>query len=295
MAANTIAGVNLARIAQRSLDSLVTQLVPLKDIFITDFSDEVATGPSITTRYPSNPTVKTLRTAAQRVSDNSTLTAVTVNIGDPRGVDIGFDDVEMINSEIKLHQLFIVPAVTAIIEDIMATVFALVTAANFSQSKLVTAANFDADAVSALAEQMSTAKIPTANRAMILKPTYYGNLSRDNAVQAAYAYGDSTVIRTGRVGSVHGLSPYEFNGTIPANGESLEGFASAPSAICLAARAPITPDAWYGEVENTVEPITGLPVQFRYFYDGVEHRLQMLTQHGAATGNPANLVRIRSA
>lgn len=293
--ANTLNGVNLARIAQKSLDALVTELVPLKNLFLTDFSDEVAKGPSITTRYPTQPTVKTLRSSTDRQPDDQTLTAVTVNIGDPRGVDIGFDDVEIINSEIRLDQLFIRPGVVAIVEDIMASIFALVTAANYANSATVAAVDFDADAVSNLAQTMSTLKIPMAPRAAILSPAYYGNLSRDNSIQLAYALGSDQVIRTGRIPSIHGIQPFEYNGVIPNNGESLTGFACGPQGICLAARAPLTPDQWYGQVENTVEPVTGLPVQFRYFYDGAKHRLQMLTQSGAAKGNPGALLRIKSA
>jgi hypothetical protein len=295
MAANSLAGVNLARVAQKSLDALVTQLVPIKNVFLTDFSDEVAKGPTITTRYPTQPVVKELLTSAQRVSDGQTLTPVTVTIGNPRGVDIGFDDVEMINSEINLQQLFIQPAVVAIVEDIMATVFGLVTAENYAAKVTVAAADWDADQMSLLAQAMTVAKIPTSPRSAMLKPSYHGSLSRDNAVQLAYALGSDVVIRTGKVPSVHGITPYEYNGTLPANGQSLEGFACGPTAICLAARAPITPNQWYGAVENTVEPVTGLPVQFRYFYDGAQHRLQMLTQCGAAKGNPSALIRITSA
>jgi len=295
MSTNTIGGVNLARIAQRSLDSLVTELVPLKGIFVTDFSDEVAKGPSVTTRYPTNPTVKQLLTAANRVSDNSTINSVQVNIGNPRGVDIGFNDVEVINSEIQLEQLFIRPGVTAIIEDIMATIFALVTSGNFAQNQIAASAAYDADMVSTISQAMSVAKIPKNPRSAIVAPAYYGNLQRDGSIQQSYAYGGAEAIRNNMATRVHGIDQYEYNGTIPTNGENLTGFACGPAAICLAARRPVDPQDWYGQVENTIEPVTGLPVQFRHFYDGAEHRLQMLTQHGAAVGVAANLIRIKSA
>jgi hypothetical protein len=291
--ANNLQGVNLARIAQKSLDSLVTQLVPLADMFVTDFSSEVAKGPSITTRYPLNPTVKTLRSSAQRAPDDQATTPVTVTIGDPRGVDIGFDDVEMINSEINLFKLFIRPAVVAIIEDIVTGIFQLCTAANYPQVVTLLPDDYDADQVSLIAQAMSAAKIPTSPRNALVAPTYYGPLGRDNSVQLAYALGSDAVIRTGKIPTIHGIGQWEYNGNIPDNGERLRGIVSGAQGVCLAARAPITPDQWYGQVENTVESVTGLPVQFRYFYDGAKHRLQMLTQSGSAVGNPGFLFRIQ--
>ena len=294
MSQNTLAGVNLARVAQRTLNAVTARLVPLKEVFFADFSDDVATGPTVTTRIPSVPVVKALLTAANRTADTQTTTAVTVTIGAPRGVDIGFDDAEVINSDIKLQQMFIEPGVNVIIQDIMAQIFAVVTVSTFPNEHVIAAASFDADNVSLLAEEMSTLQLGDPRNA-IVKPTYYGPLSRDTAIQSTYSIGTSEVIIKNLIRQIHGINMFQFTGTIPSNSEHLEGFACNPEAIAAAARMPVVPENWYGQVESVVEPVTGLPIQFRLFYDGALQRLQMLTQSGVAAGHSIRLVRIVSS
>ena len=54
--ANTIAGANLAEIAQESLNGLQSCFAPLSAL-TTDFSSDVRdAGESVTTRYPTKPT-----------------------------------------------------------------------------------------------------------------------------------------------------------------------------------------------------------------------------------------------
>lgn len=293
MAANTIGGVNLAQIAQRSLDALVTEAIPLSAV-TTDFSEEIKNeGDSVTTRVPTQPVTKSA--SAARSSDNSTLTAKTITLNQFRMFDIGFNDLEITKSHVKLRDLFIQPGVVALIEDCMAQIFALVTNANFAQNVVLGSAAYDADACANLAQLLTTAKVPKFARAAVVKPTYYQTLVSDNAIQQVFSSGSDGAIRDNRTGRVHKIDQYEYNGTIPDNGENLAGFVAGPQAIIMAARQPATPEQWYGLVENVVEPVSGLPIQFRYHYDGTEHRLQAFILYGVAVGVAGNLYRIKSA
>lgn len=294
MATNTIGGVFATRIAKLTLDALQVLPCPFKN-FTTDFSDEVAGwGNAVTTRYVTNPSVSNF--AAARSSQNSTTTAVTVTLNNYVGVDLGFTDTEMAFSDLKLVEEFIYPAVVAIYENIMANVLALVTSANYTQNSLITAANFNAANVAGLCTSLNTAKVTPVNRTLFYGPTYGDTLRKDTSITAAYAIGSAEAIKSGKNPTIHGFSNMsEYNGTIPANGESLAGFAAGPQAFAIATRQPMTPRNWFGQVTPISDPNTGLTLQFRDFYDNQEQRTQLCLIYGTKVGLGTNLYRIRSA
>jgi hypothetical protein len=122
-------------------------------------------------------------------------------------------------------------------------------------------------------------------------------LAKDNAIQNAQAYGSAEAIREGRVPRVHGFDVYEYN-DIPANGESLECIDGSREALIIAARQPANPaNAPHVMIENAQEPVTGLPLQFRAWYDadsGVS-KVSVGVLYGVAVGVAGNLRRIKSA
>jgi hypothetical protein len=67
--------------------------------------------------------------------------------------------------------------------------------------------------------------------------------------------------------------------------------------MVLAARGVVQPpaDTWYGNVVDIVDPVSGLPIQIREWYDGTELRYEWATLYGTALGVTGNLVRILSA
>lgn len=292
---NTLNGVNIARVAELSLDALVTEMFPLRS-FCTDFSPEVKeAGNSITSRLPTAPAVQDM--SASKTPGNNTTTAVTVNLTNFKGVVLGFTDLERTYTDKDLVAMFIKPAVVAIFEDIMAGVHALVLNANYPNSVIKTSATFDADAAADLAAQMSGLKIPTSPRALVLPPTFFANLVKDNAVQAAYAYGNAGAIQDNKVARIHGLDIIQYNGTIPANAEFLAAYAFHPSAIAIAARNVAEPPAgtWYGRVQNVTDPSSGLTLQVREYYNGTQLCYELAILWGVAKGNGASLVRIKTA
>jgi hypothetical protein len=293
MATNSLGGVNATRISQLTLDALQTTVMPFK-AFTTDFSPDIAqSGVAVTTRFVTNPSVSNF--AATRSAQNSTTTAKTVTLSSYVGVDLGFGDTEMSFSDVKIQEMFIKPAVVALYENVMAAVFALMTSANYSASTLITAANFNAANVAGLATTLNTAKVSSVGRSIICSPTYADTLRKDSTILPAYAIGGTEFLKGGVIPRLHNFDIYEFNGTIPANGESMAGVSLAPQAVCIAARAPATPRNWAGVAQNITDPESGLTIQFRDWYDGQEQRTQLCLIYGLQVGIPANLNRIRSA
>ncbi len=288
--ANTLGGVNLNRISQLTLDSLKTLPIPLNS-FTQDFSaDAVPTGNAITTRFVTNPTAANFLSSKAAVDQTTTSRVITLN--NYIGVSIGFTDTEMSFSDVKLQEMFIQPALVAMFENVYATVTALINIANFPQNVVYAAANFTAANVADIASKLTTAKVPMLNRHLTIPPTYAKTLKTDTAIQASYAYGDPTAIRTGMVPRVYGFDVHEYNGTIPTNSENLFAYACNPQALCLATRVPVLPRNWYGQVTNITEPNSGLTVQFRDFYDNTQQITQFCLIFGTQLGVVNNLYRI---
>ena len=294
MATNSLSGVNLTRISQLTLDSLKTMPIPFS-AFTTDFSADIAdSGSAVTTRFVTNPTVQNF--AAGKSSQNSTTTSRTISLSYYKGVDLGFADTEVAFSDVKLMEMFIRPSLVALFEQVMTdAIWPLVVNANFQQNAIIAAANFNAANVALLAQNLNTAKVPLANRSIIIPPSYAVTLKKDTALQASYAYGNNQVITSGQVPRVYGFDVYEYNGTIPNNSENLGAVALAPQAIALATRVPRVPRNWFGQVMNITEPNSGLTVQLRDYYDGVEQRTQFCLIYGAQYGVTGNLYRIPTA
>jgi hypothetical protein len=294
MATNTLTGVNATKIAGLTIEAMQTYLLPIFGAFTTDFSSGIAqSGEAVTTRYVTNPTVKDF--SAARSADNSVTTARTITLNRYIGVDIGFSDTEESFSEIDLMNMFIIPAITAIGENVITNCFERVTVANFAQNTVITAANFTAANIAGLAQSLNTAKVPLAPRHIVIPPTYAVTAKKDTSIQAAYAYGSPEAIRTGRLPDVYGFQMHEYNGTIPNNSQNLAGIATAPQGLLLATRQPKLPRNWAGAVTSITEPRSGLTIQMRDFYDDQEQRTQFCLIYGSQIGNPANLWRITSA
>lgn len=293
MATNTLGGVNATRISQLTLDALQTTILPFR-AFTTNFSADIASaGSAVTSRYVTNPSVSNF--AASRSAQNATTTAVTVTLSNYVGIDLGFSDTEMSFSDVQLSEMFIKPAVTALFENVMAGVLALVTSANYSQNSLITAANFNSANIAGLCTSLNAAKVSSVGRSIICSPTYADTLRKDSTILPAYAIGDTSFLKGGMIPRLHNFDIYEFNGTIPTNSENLAAVALAPQAACIAARTPAMPRNWAGQVSNITDPESGLTLQFRDWYDGFEQRTQLCLIYGVAKGIAGNLYRVRSA
>lgn len=266
MATNTIAGVNLAAIAEMSLPTLTEAFAPLRGI-TTDFSSDIAQrGESVTTRFALKMTSGDL--SSGYTASNNTAVAATITLNQFRGPVWEFSDFERSRSSIDLNALFIQPAVASIGARVWEDLWNLVNDTNFPAAAAteltVTAANFDRDDVADLAAQLTTNGVPLSRRSLILNPTYYASLAKDlNSVDQA---GQGRTLGENFIPRLHGFDVYQ-SPLCDGNAVNVTGLACHSTALIVAARSVDVPSTPGLEVENIVVPELGLPVQFRRWYD----------------------------
>mgnify|MGYP003644952574 CR=1 FL=1 len=265
--ANTIAGVNLAKVAMESLPALTDMFAPLSALS-TDFSADISqSGESITTRIPTNVTAGDMTTGYQTNASDVVMVAKTVTLNQFKGFTYGFNDLERSKSEIDLNRLFIEPAMEAVGESVFNYVWALVTAANFASTEVITAANFDRDDLADFNAKLTVAKALKSGRSVFCNPSYYASLVKTlNSAEIPGITADKAGAIVPRVAN---FDTYETT-LAGANGESLAAFAFQKSALIMAARTVLADEmtAKAGvDVETIVIPGLGLPIQFRKWYD----------------------------
>lgn len=291
--ANALNGVFMTRISQLTLDALLSMRIPITS-FWTDFSNDIASyGNAVTTRYPNALVAQNFASAKTAIDSNTVSRTITLN--KYIGVPVAFTDTEIAFSDLKLMQMFVEPALTTLFENVMDTAQASITVANYASNVVYAAANFTAANVAEINKAQNTLKVPTSKRTIICPPSYAVTLKKDSAIQAAYAYGNPSMIQQGQfrtANPVYGYDIIEYNGTIPTNSENLFAYAFAPQAMLLAVRPPALPRNWYGEVRNITDPASGLTIQFRDYYDGTSQRTEWCFIYGTQIGNPGNLTRI---
>lgn len=298
--ANTLNNVNLSAIARDTITYFGSEFFPVR-AFAQNFSNEIAQeGESVKTRIIGAVAAQDLSTGFT-ASDVST-TGVTVTLDNFKGFVFKLSDSEMSKAGNAkwLQEQFMEPAREATITAFMDDAFALVLAAAYTNATTKIATDFDADVMADVGVNLSTRKVPKANRYMILPPSYHGNLIKDLAIVDQSASGDIGPIKEGRLVRARGFDIYEYEG-IPDNGENLEGIAQHPTAMGIAAR-PVTDPTLTGmapalDVVNVVEPNTGLPYQFRMWYERKEGAIYFSVGflYGMAVGQGAALERIKSA
>lgn len=298
--ANTLNKVNLAQIARDSIEYFGSKHFPVQ-AFAQNFSDEIAQkGDSVKTRIPSAIAAKDL--SGGFTADDVSNTGVTVTLNKFKGTVFKLSDSE-ISKAGNAHWLkdqFMEPAREATVDAFMADAFALVLNAAYSNKTVKVAADFNADALADVGIALSTRKVPKANRHIILPPSYVGTLVKDLSIVDKGASGTDDPIKENKLLRARGFDIHEYEG-IPANGESLKAVAQHPSAMGFAARPVADPNkvATHSGVEviNITEPNTGLPYQFRMWYERKDGALYISTGflYGMSVGNANSMQRITSA
>jgi len=295
MATNNIQNVNLDVISQRTLETLLPLLAPVRAM-AADFSPDIMNeGESVKTRIVPRGTASDFSNGF--VASDANTTPVVINLSSQKGYGVGFSDAEISKSSIDLNRIFVGPAANAVATAMMSDLFSNVKTSNYSLTPaVVTAANFDSDVVADLAQQLTNANVPKTGRVLMLNPTYYGALAKDSSIKLAYAFGTPEVIQQNIIRNVHGFDIYEST-IIPDNGEHTAGFACWNEALCIAARQPALPQNWYGQVANVIDPQSNLPLQFRFWYEGKDqkHYLSVQALWGTSVGNTGALIPIRSS
>lgn len=270
---NTIAGVNLAQIAQKSLDPLTALFAPLNAL-TTDFSADVsAAGESVTTRFATRPTAQDLSSGF--VPTDVSMTARTITLNTYYGFVAAFTDLERSKSSIALDQLFIGPMLQALGKKVFGDVWNLVTAANFPTYYTSTAANFDrSDLIDVAATLTNTLQAPKMDRSFISNSDFYAALLK--TLNSAEIPGITQDKAEGIVPRVSGFDSYETT-EADANGEYLGAFGMHKSALIMAGRRVDASGAAQAgvEVSDVVIPGLNLPVQFRRWYSPNDGQLRI--------------------
>jgi hypothetical protein len=294
--ANTLSGINWAKIAQETLKVLLDEMPALR-AFTTDFSADIKdVGESVTTRVPTAVTAGDA--SSGYTATDVTSTAKTITLDKHRHFTMAFTDLEVAKGGLEfLRRIFVRPAAHAVVNNMVDDTLALVTNANFGAAAFTGAAStFDADDVADLAETLTTAKVPKQNRFLMVKPTYYAALTKDSSIQVAMNYGGAEAIRENQIPRLHGFGVHQYT-DIPANAENLVGLCGSQEGLLIAARQPVPPSNWFGQVESATDPDTGLTIQIRAWYEGKDgkHYCTATIIYGVAVGVTANVKRLVSA
>ena len=266
---NTIAGVNLAAIAQESLPALQNLFAPLNSIAVDFSSDISAAGASVTTRYPVNPTAVDL--SGGYSPQGVETVPKTITLSNFFGFPYGFNDLERSKSAIDLNQLFVEPALQATGKKMFSDLWNLVTSSNFN-SVGINAGNFTRDDLADLRATLNAAGAPQMGRAVVLNPTYFASLVK--SLNTAEFPGFIREKTEGYIPRVAGFDIYESD-LADANGQGLGGFVFHKSALLMAARRVDASGAQQmgTEIADVIVPGLNLPCQFRRFYDNLTANL----------------------
>jgi hypothetical protein len=290
-------GVNLAQIAQKSLDVLMTKL-PLLSMFSTDFSSDVAqSGASVTTRIATAPTSGDISAGYATSAQSGTTTPKTVTLDVLTGSVIGFTEAEWAMTSVKLPELFIRPGINVIAKGMVDAALALVTNANFGAAIFTGLANtFDTDDLTDIQAALTAASVPPDDRFMLLNSSYFASLFKDDAVKNAAAFGGAEGIRNMQIPRLMGFSPVAEYYAMPAT-DNLVGITGGKQGLLIATRLPAVPDNFPGQIEVAKDPESGLAIQLRQWYspDAGRYFLSMALIPGVALGNAACLKRMVSA
>jgi hypothetical protein len=262
---NTIAGVNLAAIAEMSLPWLTTCFAPIRGI-ISDFSSDIAkAGDSVTTRIPTKGVATSL--ANGYTPTDVTAVAKTITLGSFFGYVAAFTDVERSKSVISLDELFFPPMIECLGDKVFGDLWALVTAANFPTNVVILPAAFDrSDLADIGADLTMVKKAPKQGRTLWSSPAMHAGLVK--SLNSAEFPGQSEDKAEGSVPRTAKFDCYETDLAVAGAG-NLEAFAFHRSALLMAARGVLADDivTRIVEVENVVVPGLGLPIQARRWYD----------------------------
>ncbi|MDR3406372.1 MAG: hypothetical protein P4L99_28060 [Chthoniobacter sp.] len=208
---------------------------------------------------------------------------------------------QLAREPILMLEELIVKKVEQLAEDIITDIFSLVTLANYGAAAVtLTPASWDSDTINELLRKAANdAMWPESGRALVVNTAVDAALLSDTSVKAAYAYGDNTVVRDGKLPRIFGFD-YAAAPVFPGNGENLIGFAALRYAI-LTAFAPIQPSKAVRSVmidyRTGTDTDTGLTLEYRNFGTAYGDKELHIVEcnYGYGLGDPAQLLRAVSA
>jgi hypothetical protein len=287
-------------VAAETLRTLVPVLAPLNKIVTTDFSAYVAEkGQVVHTRFANKFTASTYDVSTGFVPSNAVATDVGITLADHNYVSAAFTDTEVATISLDmLRRVFIAPMANATVQSLFTSVISKTTAANFAGVAYSgTKANFNRTAIANAATAMTKANLPFSDRGLLLTPDAFGQLLQDPSVAQYLSIGDTSVIRDGKVGRLHGIDIYEYNG-FPTTGttatEKLNGIASCREGHVIVTRVPAAPTTGGGEQITVQDQDSGFAFALRSWYDWSKGTSNISASWitGASVGNPDAALRV---
>lgn len=285
-------------VAAETLRTLVPVLAPLNKIVTTDFSAYVAEkGQVVHTRFANKFTANTYVRANGFVPSDADATDVAITLADHKYVAAAFDDTEVATISLDmLRRVFIAPMANATVKSLFDGVLGLTTASNYAGIAYTgTKANFNRVAIAGAATKMTKANLPMTDRSLLLSPDAFGQLLQDASVAQYLSIGDTSVIRDGKVGRLHGIDIYEYNGfdAAPA-GQNLAGIASCREGHVIVTRVPAAPTTGGGEQITVQDPDSGFAFALRSWYDWTKGLSNVSASWitGESVGNPDAALRV---
>lgn len=301
LAANSLGTLSGELVTQRAL-SLLKLTFPQLNAVSTDFSDEaISFGQTVKTRLRAVPAVSDYNTTTGYATSDAVATDVPVVINSHKAVQIGFNANELSSTERDLFGEQAEGAHYALGKALVDALYALITAANYTNATTKALASFSRTDMTAMAKAMFNRAVPAAGRFALLNPDYYEKLQSDSTIVNLAAYQMPEVITQYKLPPIAGFNPYQAV-NLPTTG-NLTGFAGTPDVLALATRLPNDYSAALpgvsggGVVQTVTNEDTGISVMLVMY---VNHQLgsaywRIAVQFGAAVGNAAAGQRLVSA
>lgn len=296
----TAAGV---LVTMRSLE-LLKYTFPMFSRITTDFSSENQVfNTAITTHYRSLPTIGTYTTSYAQTDQASTPVSVTIDAHKYLQTTFGVN--VLAGTMRNLFEEYAEGNASSLAADLGGAVYDLITTA-FTNTAIVAAqADFGRSTVIDVGVSLTNAKVPKGamNRTLLLNPTYYGQLAKDNAIVTLAAFQNRGVITTGMeaLPQVHNFTVMEAD-SMDDNSQNLVGFGFSKSALILATRLPTDytqalPGASFGNVMVVTNPDTGFSMLQTEFVDHTagSANQRVAWMRGQSRGQIAAGTRITSA
>ena len=285
-------------VAAETLRTLVPVLAPLNKIVTTDFSSYVAEkGQVVHTRYADSFTAADYVRADGFVASDAVSHDVAITLDAHKYVMASFTDTEVATISLDmLRRVFIAPMANATVKSLFDGVLAETTVANFAGVAYSgNKSNFTRQAIAGVATNLTLANLPYEGRSMLLSPGAFGQLLSDPSVAQYLSIGDTGVIRDAKVGRLHGIDVYEYNGwSAGPSGEHLQGIAGCKEGHVIVTRVPAAPTTGGGEQITVSDPDSGFAFSLRSWYDWTKGLSNISASWitGTSVGNPNGAQRI---
>ena len=293
LASNSLGALEGELVLQRAL-SLLKLEYPFLFAISTDFSAENgAFDQTVKTRLKGALTAQEYDPSTGYTDSDATTTDVPVKIDEHWGVSVSFNANELSGTNRDLFGEQAEGLQSALADKVIATLYALITAGNFTHYTTSTVAGFKRKTFTTIARKLGQRKVPAAGRFALLSPEFFEQASDDTSVVALATQQRADLITEYKLPPIAGFQPWEAV-NLPTTGD-LAGFFGTARALALATRVPndytqvLAGVPSVGLVQNITNPETGITVQLVRF---VNHSLARATARaalmwGAAVGDPA--------